>query len=230
MNTETQALAAVEERLAAIQRELAALSRMREEIEDLRADLTRIGKDLLAAACEELEGVACLTRRGEFVTLLRNLLCHTGNFNRLLLYLESGMDFLDDATPVARQAFQDLVQTLDRLDQRGWFDFVWELLRLADDVVGQLSAEDLRRLRENLPRLVRAFRCLLQPSTIDLLERAAASLEESARTVPEAASLFRLLRELNTPEARRTLSLAVGFAQRMGTAPLPAAPPSSQAA
>ncbi|RME91599.1 MAG: DUF1641 domain-containing protein [Verrucomicrobia bacterium] len=230
MSTETQTLAAIEARLAEIQREVAALGRMREEIEDLRADLTRVGKDLLSAACEELEGVACVTRRGEFTALLRNLLRNTANFNRLLNYLESGMDFIDDATPVARQAFQDVVQVLDRLDQRGWFEFLRELLRLADDLVGQFSAEDLRRLREALPSLVRAFRRLLQPGTLALLEQAAASLEASAAVPAETPSLFRLLRELNSPEARRTLNLAVGIARRLGRPPSPAEPPARQAA
>lgn len=219
----------IEAHLADIRREVAELGRLRQEVDDLKQDLTLVAKDMMGAACQELEGVACLTRQGEFMTLARNVLRNTANFNYLLNQLESGMDFLQDATPVARQSFQDVVQTLHDLDRRGYFAFLPEFLFLLDNLVKCFSPEDLRQLAENLPAILRTARNLTQPEMLKAVDNAALIFRSLDPTTVEATSIFRVVREINTPEMKKALGLAITFLKRISQQQFDLNPPASPA-
>ena len=229
---ETQ-LDRIEARLADIGREVAELGRLRQEVDDLKKDLTLVAKDMMGAACQELEGIACLTRNGEFMSLLRKLLQNTSNFNYLLSQLESGMDLLQDATPVAREAFGDLVRTLHDLDHRGYFAFVPEFLFLLDNLAKCFSPQDLRQLAENLPAILRTARNLTQPEMLKAVDNAALIFRSLDPTTVQETSIFRVIREINTPEMRRALGLAITFLKRISaeqfTPQIPARTPESTA-
>lgn len=214
----------IEAHLADIRREVAELGRLRQEVDDLKKDLTLVAKDMMGAACQELEGVACLTRNGEFITLARNLLRNTANFNHLLNQLESGMDFLHDATPVARQAFQDVVHTLHDLDSRGYFAFLPEFLFLLDNLVKCFSPADLRHLAENLPAILRTTRNLTQPEMLKAVDNAALIFRSLDPTTVEETSVFRVIREINTPEMKKALGLAITFLKRISQQQLETTP------
>jgi len=205
----------IETHLAEIRREVTELGRMRQEVDDLKKDLTLVAKDAMGAACQELEGVAHLTRDGEFLALARNVLRNTGNFNYLLNQLDSGMDFLKDATPVAREAFQDLVHVLQDLDSRGYFAFLPEFLFLLDNLVKCFSPQDLHQLAENLPAILRTTRNLTQPEMLKAVDNAALIFQNLDPTTVQETSIFRVIREINTPEMRRALGLAITFLKRI---------------
>ncbi len=205
----------IEARLTEIASEVNALGRLRQEVEDLKQDLTIVAKDMSTAACQELEGVACLTREGEFSAMARNLLRNTANFNYLLNQLESTMDFLKDAAPVSKEVFRDAVFALNDLDGRGYFAFLPHFRHLLDNLVECFRPEDLQALADHLPDILRTVRNLTQPEMLKAVDNAALIFKSLDPTTIEPTSIFKVLREINTPEMRRALGLFITFLKRV---------------
>ena len=59
---------------------------------------------------------------------------------------ESGLDFFADAKPVGKELFNDALEKLDEMDQKGYFLFVKELLNVVDNVVDHFTVEDVKVL------------------------------------------------------------------------------------
>ena len=72
--------------------------------------------------------------------------------NRLKgLYIPCNLSlFFEDAKPVGRELFNDTLEKLDEMDRKGYFQFVKELMNVADNVVNHFSVDDVKLLGDNI--------------------------------------------------------------------------------
>ncbi len=184
-----QQICAIREALEDIQRDLADQRRHSQAMEELKDDLTRIAKDVLASAVQELDDVTPFVRTGDFTNLAKKLLRNTSRIADGLDKLESAADLMRDATPITNDIFHAVISKLDELERKGYFQVAADLQTTTDALVRALSAGSL------LP----ALRASLE-----------ASAEQDPRTV-EGYSLWRALRLTRRPEMRRLLGATMGF-------------------
>jgi uncharacterized protein YjgD (DUF1641 family) len=196
--------------------ELAHQKRHRLEMQDLKDDLTIVAKDIYQTTVVELEEVSDHVRPGDLVFLLKKLLRNVNNIASAFDQLESLRDLLADLTPITKEVYSSTLVTLDDLDRKGYFELARHAKGIADDAVGTLVEEDLEQLRENIPRLLRWTKSVTQPGTLQALETMVVALERGEASARADVSLFGLIREMNTPEARRGLAAFVEFVKGLG--------------
>src|SRR5512141_1576613 len=106
-------IVAINQKLDLILEEIEYQRRHRKEMEDLKNDLMRVGKDIYRTALVELEEVNDSLSTGDMLHLGKKLLRNVRTISTTIEQLENLRDFLQDFSPVARDMFIDLMNTLD---------------------------------------------------------------------------------------------------------------------
>lgn len=149
-----------------------------EMIEDLVADVSIVGKDVFDTAVKELDNQDIVIDTDELKLLLFKLIKNIPNFRMMVDMFESVNDFVKDASPIAREVIIDLIKKLHELDEKGV-----------------------------LISLTNTMNHLSNPTLIKSLEHITGAL---SRVQPDEMldnkSMFKLARELNSSEVRRSLA------------------------
>ena len=207
---------AIDRKLDLIIEELSHQKRHRLEMQDLKDDLTIVGKDLYQTAVVELEEMSEHVKPGDLVYLVKKLLRNANNLANAFDQLESMRDLLMDLNPISKEIYRDALVKLDSLEKKGYFELAKHSGHIMDDAVETLIEEDLEQLRTNVPRLIRWIKSVTQPGTLQALETMVVALERAETSAKKDVSLLGLVRELNTPEARRGLATFVEFVKGLG--------------
>lgn len=201
----------INRKLDVIIEEIELQRRHRHEMEDLKSDLMRVGTDLFQKAVVELDGMHDQLRTVDVLHLGKKLLRNVDTMSTVVEQLESLKDFLDDASPLARESFMTFMNRLDEFDRKGYFRFMKELGRVADNVVTSFTAEDVKNLGDNIVAILNTVKSVTQPTMLNAVNNALNVYQELDMEVEEDVTLLALLREMNTPEARRGLAFAIRF-------------------
>jgi len=224
----TMASAVMEDRIAELDRkldfiveEIAHLQRVRNSAEDLVADLTLVSKGAMGSAIEALGSTALHPQ--EIAHLFKTLLLNARLLTVALQQLQSAADFVQDAQPIARDLFRQAVEECQTMQQKGYFDKARAGLRIGDALVQAHSAEDLKQVEASVPQLIGFLRELTRPEVLEALEAIIHGFGRVQATVDVNKSFFTIARDLNSPEARRGISMLVEFVKVVGAGSLAAA-------
>lgn len=208
-------LEAVDRKLDIILSEVEEVRRIRREVEELKDDLALVGKDVFSTVVGEMDEVAPFIRSGDFAALLKKLVRNTNNLNELLTQLESGHDFLNDATPLARKLFHDGLVELNDLDEKGYFEMARELRLALDNVVAEFTVEDVHLLANNLVAILQTVKNLTQPEVLQSINNAVEIYKKIDFDAVEEYSFWKAFREVNKPEMRRGLGFLIVFLRNL---------------
>ena len=213
-NLELQ-LQSINKKLDLISEELAVVRRQREELNELKQDLTIIAKDLFNTAIEEFEDIAPFVQTDDFLHLLKKILQNTQNITMVMTKFESGLDFFADAKPVGKELFNDTLEKLNEFDQKGYFQFIKELINVADRVVEHFSEEDVKLLGNNIISILETIKSLTQPEMLSAIKNAVGIYQNLDPTDTPQYSVWKLMRELNTPEIKRGIGFVMAFLKKI---------------
>ena len=185
------------------------------EMSELKSDLSLIAKDIFDAAVDELEDVAPYFDSGDLIHLLKKLLRNTKNINRLLTQMESAEDLFADLQPLGKQMFDQLLKTLNELDQKGYFEFFRESIKIVDTVVTSFSTEDVRLLRENIASILLTFKNMTQPEMLSTIDNALGFFRKMDITIEKDISYFQIMKELKNPEVKQGIIFMLEFLKNM---------------
>lgn len=210
-------LDAINQKLAFITEEIELQRRQRKEMEDLKEDLVRVGKDMYQTALVELEDVHDYLKTGDIMYLGKKVLRNVNTLSGMFEQLESLRDFLKDAAPLARESFIDFMNTLDQFDRKGYFAFMKELGKVADRIVTSFSPQDVKNLGDNIVTILNTVKNMTQPDMLQAVNNALAVYKKMDTEVHDDVSLLTLMKELNTPEARRGMAVMIRFLKSVAT-------------
>ncbi len=185
------------------------------EMSELKSDLSLIAKDIFDAAVDGLEDVAPYFDSGDLIHLLKKLLRNTKNINRLLTQMESAEDLFADLQPLGKQMFDQLLKTLNELDQKGYFEFFRESIKIVDTVVTSFSTEDVRLLRENIASILLTFKNMTQPEMLSTIDNALGFFRKMDITIEKDISYFQIMKELKNPEVKQGIIFMLEFLKNM---------------
>ena len=154
-----------------------------------------------------LEEVALQRAHRQEMDGLKGNLLRAGILDQLISF----KDFLDDAAPLARESFIDLMNRLDEFDRKGYFSFLKEMGMVADTVVTSFSAEDVRKLGDNVVTILTTVKNVTQPQMLNAVNNALLVYRTLDMEAADDMTWFGLMREMRSPEVRRGLSLVVRF-------------------
>jgi len=208
-------MAAIESRLNLIVEELGHLKQVRTGAEDLIADLRLVAKDALGdatAACGTMD-----LRAQEIVRLLRTTLVDAQLLTAAVQQLESAADFIKDAQIVARDLYQQASAGCQTLEQRGYFKAAAAGLRVGDKLVQSCSSSDLKQVEDSVPQLVGFLRELMRTESLQMLGTIVHSLRQVQASMNVNKSIFQLVRDMNSPDARRGIAMMIEFLKVVGS-------------
>ena len=109
----------------------------------------------------------------------------------------------------------DTIKKLNDFDKKGYFEFMAEAGAIVDNVVTHFTREDIRLLADNVVTILETVKSMTQPEMLNSVNNALkiySSLE--MESVP-SYSVWKLMREINKPEMKRTLGFMVTFMKNM---------------
>ncbi len=222
-------IAELDRKLDFIVEEIAHLKRVRNSAEDLVADLTLVGKDAMGDAVEAF-GSAAL-RPDEIVQMFKSVLIDARLLTDALQQLESAADFVQDAQPIVRDLFRRAIAGSQQLQEKGYFEAAAAGVRIGDALVQSHSLVDLKQVEASVPQLVGFLRELTRPEVLQALEAIIHGFGRVQATMNVDKSLLQLVRDMNSPDARRGIAILVEFLKVVGsrtTSPGPAGTPETQ--
>lgn len=183
----------------------------RQEMEDLKDDLMRVVTGVYQSAITELEEIHDQTTGEDIFFLGKKLLRNINNLTQTFELMENAKGFLQDFAPVSRELVLDTMNKLDEFDRKGYFEFIKELEKIADNIVSSFNIEDIKALSDNIVTILNTIKNLTQPDMLQALNNALLVYKKLDISIDEDVSYFKLLKELKSPEMKKGLAFSIKY-------------------
>jgi len=191
--------------------------RNHEEFEDLVSDLNIVAKDAFRHTVMMLDKAQVEVDHCGLPMLFIKIMQNIGTFHEMLDMMNSARDLIKDVSPIVHQIGLDAVNKMNELDRKGYFVFLENLMRVMDRFVGSITTEDMHNLEDNVDNVAGILRNLTRPELLAALNRTSRAISETSMDERlDQKSLFGLLKQLNSPDVRRTLSYSLRLAEVIG--------------
>jgi uncharacterized protein YjgD (DUF1641 family) len=205
LSTLLQKVEALTAQVQTIAVQLDAQRRSQLVVEELVQELAPVLNQAFKKVVNELAEVDGQFKAEELLFVVKRLLANSHRFNALLDQMESALDLLGEVGHLSKPVYQTALTTFDQLERKGYFVFAQESARVADRIVTEFSAEDVRALGDNIVGILSTVRNMTQPDLMALANRAADTLHDTEPAEGDS-SMWALLREMNDPQVRRGLA------------------------
>ena len=208
---EENQLAEIREKLDFIIEEISEQRRHRQEMEDLKSDLTLIAKDAFKSLVYELDDVSPFVDTGDFMHLFKKLLRNVNSITKTIEKFESAIDFMEDAGPIGRELFKDVLHKMDEFDRKRYFEFGKALGQGFERIVEEFPPEELQKFFDNMLIIARMMKTLMSSNFLSALEKAVNSVGEADIKQIDKFSPWMAHKELSKPEMRRAFGYLLYF-------------------
>lgn len=180
----------------------------REAVNDLIEDVSVIGKEAVKHMILRLDDAGVELDSEALQCLVFRLIRNIQSLGMVMETLESVADLAKDLSPVVKQIGLDGVQKFHELEQKGYFELISQAGKTLDQILTRYSIEDIRKLSDNL---ISAFDLLTDPGLLGKINATANALRDINTEKIEEYSVWRLMREMNKPQVRRSLGFVIAF-------------------
>ena len=150
-------------------------------MQELRDDMIPIANHMIKLTIDELAEIGTEFKVEDLLFLVKRLLRNTNLLIKMVDQLEGLMGLTAEVDLLGKQVFNQVVEQLDELEQKGYFQLASEGMALTDRVVQEIQPEDVQAFGDTL---VTALQAAKQPA-------------------PEKApSMLSLLGQMNDPQLR----------------------------
>lgn len=204
------------EQVAMMADELKAQRAQRERLADLVSDAAPVMSGAMQTVSRELESLSDDVSIEDAAQLARSLVRAIPTMEALLRQLESLSALADEVVPLATPAMATLTETLQDLDDKGYFRFAQGGIEIADRIVTSFTEEDVAALGDNVVLILNTVKEMTQPEVMTLLQRTALTAQEVDEDVTESPSMFALLKQMRDPQTRRGLGRVMAMLRTVG--------------
>ena len=196
----------IQSKLDFITGQMAESQKRQREFQELKDDLTIIGKDIFNSMVEELDDVAPYFDTDDLIHLFKKLLRNTKNLNKILTQVEGAQDLYQDIQPLTKQFFEEILETLNEFDRKGYFDFGRELLQILDTVVTTIKTDDLKKIKQNTPMVLQIVKNLSDPQILTRMNQVLEFIKENEFTDQSNISFFSILKKMNNKDVKNGIN------------------------
>lgn len=164
-----------------------AQNKKNQAIDDFIDDAYKVGIDLFKTSAVELDNNGVEVDMDEVKILIFKLLKNIQTFNTLMNMLESMVDLVKDATPIAREMIIDLTYQLDKLEKNGTIESL-------KTITTNLTNPDLL---QSLAKISSAITSVKPDEKLDNI------------------SMFKLMKLLNNREVKSSLNYLIRILQEI---------------
>lgn len=209
-------LALLHQKIDRLTEQIERQQRRQQELEDLQQDVIPIVNHMIKLSIDELAEIGSDFTLEDLFFLVKRLLRDTHLLLNMLDQLESTAALGQEISPLVKPVFNQSVEALNTLEQRGLFAFLRGLWYVADRVLTEFDEQDVRALGDNVVTILNTVRHMTQPEVLAL---ANTTLEQLETPVEGKVSTWRLLRELNDPQVRLGLVRMLGVVKTFANTP-----------
>ncbi len=184
-------------------------------VEDLAGDLGIIGKDFYDTAVEELDKRQVEIDPSELTDLMISFMRNIGSFKVVMNTFEMVIDLTKEIGPIAIEVIIDFTKKLAVLEEKGYFEFVKDIGPIIDNIIMGLKPQDMKDLADNIMVIINTVKDMTQPEMLKSIDNAVkvyGSLE--TENIP-SYSLWRFLKEINSPEMKKAMGFGLTFLKNM---------------
>jgi len=180
-------------------------------VNDLVSDLSIIGKDAYDSTVEELDKRQVELDPAELTDLAISLLRNIGNIKTVLNTLEMAVDLGKEVGPIANEVIIDFTKQLNVFEQKGYFEFMKELVPIMDNIVTGFTPKDLRELANSIVSILSIIKEMTQPEVLSTMENAMKAFNSMETESVPSYSIWRVMKEMNSPEMKKALGYGITF-------------------
>ena len=189
----------------------------REAVNDLVDDIAVIGKDAFKYMVKDLDNAGIELDNEALRDLVLRLIRNVNNMGMVLETLESFTDLAKDVTPIIKQIGLDGVQKFHEFEQKGYFELLNQLGKTFDTVLSRYSKEELQKLSENLIPVIDTLVKIADSRVLGKIDVAVTALREINTEELEEYSVWKLMRQLNKPEVRKSIGFVMALLQNISS-------------
>jgi uncharacterized protein YjgD (DUF1641 family) len=205
----------INSKLDLILEETSVQRQYREAITDFVDDAAIIGKDAFKQMVTQLDDAGIELDSEALRCLILRLVRNIRSMGMVIEILESFTDLAKDLTPIVKQIGIDGVQKFHELEKKGYFEILNQLGKTMDTILSRYSEEDLQRLSANLVPVADTLVNIADPNLLNKINAASKALKDINPEDIEEYSLWRLIRQMNKPEVRKSLGFIMAFLQNI---------------
>ncbi len=180
-------------------------------VEDLIGDLSIIGKDAYDSTVQELDNRQIVLEPSELTDLAVAFLRNIGNIKTVLETLEMAVDLGKEVGPIANEVIIDFTKQMNEYEQKGYFAFFREFGPILDNIVKGFSPEDLKGLADSIVSILTTVKEMTQPEVLGTMQNAIKAFNSMETESVPSYSVWKLMREMNSPEMKKALGYAITF-------------------
>lgn len=187
------------------------------QVDDLVNDIAIVGKDMYSSTVEELDKHRVTLDAEELKYLGIKLARNIGNIRKAIETFESMFDLMNDAGPIVNEALIDAVKKFHEFESKGYFNFLKEAGGIMQNIMDNYQPEDVRALADNIVTIMETVRNLTQPDMMTAVDNAMNVYKSlDTQNVP-SYSVWKVMRELNSPEMKKGIGFLITFMKNMAT-------------
>ena len=180
-------------------------------VEDLVSDLSIVGKDAYNATVVELDKRQVELDPSELTGLAVSFLRNIGNIKTVMDTLEMAVDLGKEVGPIANEVILDFTAQMNEFEQKGYFEFIREFGPIMDNIVKGFSPQDLKDLSNNIVSILSIIKEMTQPEVLGTMQNAMKAFNSMETESVPSYSIWKLMRELNSPEIKKALGYGITF-------------------
>lgn len=175
---------------------VSAQQQRQQALDELKDDLIPIGNQMMLLAVDELAEIDSEFELEDLFYLLKRVLRNTTLILRMMDRVEALMGLLDEAELLGKQVFTTSIESLDHLEQEGYFEL-------------------LRAIGDQLKPLLETAQKWSDPQLLEKLNQLADVLQESDLD-QKSDTVWGLLKKLRKPEVRSGLTRMINLVEVIG--------------
>ena len=195
-----------------------AQRRHHEELDELKRDVIPIANHMMKLSIDELAEIGTEFQAEDLLFLVKRLLRDTHLIVGMLDRLEAGVDLIEETQMLSQGIFNQTVNTLDRFEREGYFDFARESWNIVERIVAEFSQEDVQALGDNIVTILTTVKNLTQPEIMSMTNKTLQAVQEQPVT-EEDISVWALMRDLSDPQVRRGLAKVLNIVKAVADQP-----------
>jgi uncharacterized protein YjgD (DUF1641 family) len=188
------------------------------QIEELAQEVFPIANHAVKLAIDELDEIGGEFQLEDLLYLLKRLLRDTRMLIKLLDRLEAVSQLGDEVELLGKQVFNNMVETLDRLEREGYFAFAQGGWRIVQKIVSEFTEDDVNALGDNIVTILKTVRNMTQPEIMALANNAIDAIRQDDAG-EENVSIWWLIREMGDPKVRRGLARTLNIVKALADQP-----------
>jgi uncharacterized protein YjgD (DUF1641 family) len=104
---------------------------------------------------------------------------------------------------------------MNQFEQKGYFDFMRETMKIMDNIVTHFSIEDVKLLADNIVTILETVKSLTQPDMLKAINSGLVVYKSIEIEDVEEYSLWKALKAMNSKEMKKGLGFMITFLQNI---------------